>query len=103
MNEQAKLGTWKLVIAAYVGLSCAFALARIALISGARDPYVWGVEIPRSGIFQAGCGAAAFVLGLGGLLALGFVADRGTGKQLLIAMLALPLVLILLEIVNMGF
>ena len=103
MQDKKVQASWGLVVAAYAGLIVAFFLVRLALVSAARDPIMWGFELPRSSSFQNLCSLLAFLAGLGGLGALGFVADRGSGRQLLVGMLALPLVLVLLEAVNMGF
>lgn len=103
MEMEERPGTWKLVAGAYTLLLVAFGCARLAIISSARDPYLWSIELPRTLLFQSVCGVAACLLGLAGLLCVGFIADRGTGKQLIVAMMVLPLVLILLEAVNMDF
>jgi hypothetical protein len=103
MDEEKPPISWKVVAAAYLGIISCFGFIRLAIVSSSRDPFIWGIALPRSATFQTCCGLAALFLGVGGLFSIGLTADRGTPRQLIISMLALPLVLILLEIVNLDF
>ncbi|MBN8547890.1 MAG: hypothetical protein J0M12_01100 [Deltaproteobacteria bacterium] len=94
-------GTWPLVGLAYFFFILAFVFVRLVLVSQARDPYLFGMELPRAEGFRIACGLTALLFGISGLTALGFVADRGSGRQLLVAIVALPFVLVLLEAVTL--
>jgi Na+/melibiose symporter-like transporter len=102
-KESNTLGSWRPVLIAYATVLISFAFIRLILVSQARDPFIWGVEVPVTQTFRLTCGFASAAFGIFALFIVGRTMDRGTPQQMMAFAPLLPLILVLMELVSMEF